>query len=122
MSTYYYRLQKPITSLRLEKGKGHDKLWVWVNNALSGKLILRNDETKSMISLFASGDSVLSTHWGGENNGTVVTVLETNLLEGEVVISEYGELLTVREVKRREGAKRQDGMPTELFGYEETRG
>jgi len=63
----------------------------------------------------------LRTHWGGPGCGAVVTVHDSELPDEAVVISEYGDLLTVGEVKARQGARRKDGWPTELFGYEPPR-
>lgn len=64
------------------------------------------------------GDCPMRTHWGGSEVGSIVTENENNLPDEMIVISEYGDLLTVREVRARQGAKRKDGAPTELFGYE----
>ena len=122
MSTSYYRLKPPVTHLRLEKGEGHDRLRVWVNHALAGVLTLRKEETHSMLDCFTLYEDdfccPLRTRWGGADRGAIVTENDT-LPDEAVVISEYGQLLTVAEVKARDGATRKDGMPTELFGCEE---
>ena len=121
MSTSFYRLKSPITHLRLEDTGGHDRLSIWVNHAFVGTLTLAYRETRSVIGLLADDDDQcpLRTHWGGSERGAVVTVNDPDLPDEAVVISEYDELLTIAQVKARDGAKRADGMPTELFGYEE---
>ena len=43
MSTSYYRLQDPFTSLRLEEGPGHDRLTVWEQHANCGTLTVSID-------------------------------------------------------------------------------
>ena len=49
----------------------------------------------------------------------MVTINDKHLADEATVISEYGDLLTVAQVKARDGVERSDGWPTELFGYEE---
>ncbi len=120
MSTSYYRLKPPVTHLKLEAGEGHDRLRIWVNHALAGVLTLRKEETREFILGFADKNkSVMHVYWGGPERGIVVHAKEANLLDGMIVIPEYGEFLTVAELNALNGAKRKDGMPTELFGYEE---
>jgi len=60
----------------------------------------------------------LRSYWGGSEKGSIVYTNENDLSDDMLVISSYGELLTVAQVKARHGAKRKDNMPTELFGYE----
>jgi len=121
MSTSYYRLSSPITHLRIEDQVGHDKISVWVNHGLAGALVVSKRETKEVVRMFVcyEDDSIcpLRTHWGGRERGAVVTVNDATLPDKAMVISEYGDLLSVADVKARDGAKRDDGMPTELFGY-----
>ena len=123
MTTSYYRLKKPVTHLRLDEEKGHDKLTIWINHAQSGTLTLANRETQDAIWLFVQQESndhcPLRTSWGGSDHGAIVTIQDSTLPDETCIISEYGELLTVAKVKARAGAKRKDGMPTELFGYED---
>ena len=123
MSTSYYRLAPPTTHIRVEETPGHARLTLFINHAMSGTLIVRQDEMKETVRLFQlyedDDQCPLRTHWGGKDRGTVVTVNDETLPEEAVVISEYGELLTVAQVKARDGAKRADGFPTELFGYED---
>ncbi|MBC8462427.1 MAG: hypothetical protein H8D67_31025 [Deltaproteobacteria bacterium] len=123
MSVSYYRLRPPITYLKLEKSKGHDKLFVWVNHQLVGRLTLDKHDTRQVIdcfTLFEPGDECpLRSYWGGAEKGTVVYANEISLPRGMIVISEYGELFTVAQVFARHGANRKDGLPTELGGFEE---
>ena len=124
MSTSYYRLKPPVTHIRVEdKTPGHTKLVIWVNHGLSGTLVLQTEEVRDFLRILVlyEDDSgcPLRTHWGGPERGTIVTINDNTLPDEAVVISQYGELLTVSEVKVRDGAKRKDGFPTELFGYED---
>ena len=123
MSTSYYRLRQPITYLRLEPGPGHDRLNVWVSHGLAATFVIRPGDTPDILRMFAvmeeaDNECPLRTYWGGDEKGTVVVVNDGTLPDEAQVISERSELLTVAEVKSRAGAKRADGTPTELFGYE----
>ena len=119
MSTEYYKLRKPFTYLYLTREGDRDRLVVWIANFESGTLTIPSRHTKDILrSFFDDYVPVLRTHWGGKDRGAIVTV-EEELPNKAVVLSEYGELLTVAQVRARAGATRRDGMPTELFGYED---
>jgi len=119
MSTSYYKLRNPFTHLELEHTGGHNHLRVWVDHGLSGTLVIPDRYfAEALRTLFIEYPPALRTHWGGKDKGAIVTVNE-ELPEKAVVLSEYGELMTVAQVKARAGATRKDGMPTELFGYED---
>ena len=120
MSTSYYGLYKPLTCLRIEcSNQEHTRLSVWICGGHAGTLTVPTQTLKNFLMLFCSDHNcLLRTHWGGKDRGSVVTVLH-DAPDETIVISEYGQLLTVGQVKARDGAKRSDGMPTELFGYEE---
>jgi len=99
-----------------------DQLQIWINHELSGLLTVSKHDTRKILSMFTAyeedNECPLRSHWGGPERGSIVTINDPTIPDEACVISEYGELLTVREVKARSGAKRSDGMPTELFGYE----
>ena len=122
MSTSYYKLKEPITSIRIESNERHDKLTIFTRHGNAGMLVLDRGDGKDIARMFMAYDEdnkcPMRTHWGGKE-GAVVTENEENLLDEMTVISEYGEILTVGDVRKRAGAKRKDGMPTELFGYED---
>lgn len=123
MSTTYYHLQHPVTRFECHSEMGPAIVWltVYLEGKSAGSLAIPKELIRQWMKLFIDYDSdmnaPLRTHWGGADVGSVVTVNE-NLPDDAQVISEYGELLTVGQVKARHGAKRADGWPTELFGYE----
>ncbi len=123
MSTSYYRLIEPFTSLRLDEGARHDKLTVFESGANCGTLTVNHGTGRRLAQCFAAheddGQCPLRTHWGGKDRGAVVTVNDPSLPDEATVVSEYGDVLTVGRVKARDGQGRSDGMPTELFGYED---
>ena len=110
MSTSYYRLRPPITNLELDEGLYYDVLKVWINDSLAGELALTEDEVKEVIRCFAlreaDNECPLRAYWGGDEEGTVVYANEDNLPDEMIVVSTYGEILTVGQVKARAG--RQD--------------
>lgn len=123
MSTSYYRLPPPITHLRVEDvNPTHTRLSVWIDHGLSGTLVIPTTAFRDVLRLFTKYEDdfhcPLRTHWGGGERKSIVTVNDPDLPDEAIVISEYGELLTVAQVKARDGIGRSDGMPTELFGYE----
>jgi len=121
MSTSYYRLRPPITHLKLKDTGTHNDLYVWVDYDAAGVLTLPKEATRDLLRAFildeADSECPLRTYWNGERQESVVIINDPSLPDEATVISMYGELLTVAEVKARDGAKRADGMPTELFGY-----
>ena len=124
MSTSYYRLRDPFSSMRLKEGKVHDRVTLWEGGALAGTLVVRGGTGKRVALIFADQDCddskvPMRTHWGGSGVGAVVTVNDRSLADDITLVSEYGDVLTVAKVMAREGAKRKDGMPTELCGYED---
>lgn len=119
MSTSYYRLAEPITHLNGEIGGGHTHLGIWVNHGKTGILVLHNNEVGPFIRLLLSDIVAMRTHWGGSEVGSIVTEVVPGLTDEMQLISEYDEILTVGQIRRRQGSRRQDGYPTELFGYEE---
>lgn len=123
MSTSYYRIQPPVTHLSVEDAGQYDKLTM-ITDHEAITLLVDKGYTKTLVRQFAlyerDVNCPLRTHWGGSERGTIVTVNDASLPDDTWVISSYGDLLTVGAVKARAGARRKDGLPTELMGYEET--
>lgn len=126
MSTSYYKLRGPYTHIKItESARGPEwcRIELMAEGEFAGEMILRHEEVYNVIKNFAEASyddsqAALRTHWGGKERGAIVTVQDESLADDVTVISEYGDILTVGEVKARDGAHRQDGYPTELFGYE----
>ena len=103
MSTNFYALKKPITSIRPEIMGGHTHVGIWVNHAKSGILVFRNDEWKDAIWLFVEQDVALPpmrTYCGGKKEGCIVKEIDT-LPSEQQMISEYGELTTVKQIRTK---------------------
>ena len=124
MSTHYYRLKQPLTSIHIQTHDSpqHKYVDIWVNHGLAGTLTIPKDLISHFLfCLYDRDDEVVYTSWGGKEKGTQVNFIGDSryLPDDMTLISEYGEVFTLKEIKARQGAKRTDGMPTELFGYEE---
>jgi len=103
VSTEYYRLAKPITSIRTETRGGHTHLSLWLNHAKSGTLVLRNDELSDFLDLLCGDDRCLLTHYGGKGVGVVVTEGPCTADDREQVVDEYGKLSTALDVRESAG-------------------
>lgn len=113
MSTAYYRLREPITSLRLEEGSAHDVLTVWESGAWAGTLTLSKGASRAVARMFFVTDvddvrAALHTYYRGAKHGCVVTVNDETLPDSAIVLGEDGEMLTVREVKAFAGQGRRE--------------
>ena len=123
MSTSYYAIAKPVSALKVHDNTDKlDTIEFWIAGEYAGELTMDKRHTKSFLQKFIEYTDdfqcPLHSHWGGADRGAIVIVNRSDIGDDEMVISEYGDLLTVAQVKARDGAKRKDGFPTELFGYE----
>lgn len=107
MSTSYYHLRPPITSLRLEEGAGHDSLTLFESGANIGTLTITKGLGKTVVSFFADDveDNLapLRTHYGGKGIGCVVTVHDPHLHPETMLIDEYGQPFTVAQITAMSG-------------------
>ena len=124
MSTHYYKLKQPLTSVRIlnDESPTHKQISIWIKHGLAGILTIPIDLISHFLfCLYDQDGEVVYTSWGGKEKGSQVNFIGDSryLPDDMTLISEYGEVYTLKEVKAKQGAKRSDGMPTELFGYEE---
>lgn len=111
MSTSYFHLRAPITSLALDEGPVHDRLRVWQDHGLAGELVVRHGVGRQLALMFASTDDddlhcALHLWYGGDTRGMVVNVNDPSLPDACVVVSEYGEVTNVGAVKVLAGQHR----------------
>lgn len=122
MSTSYYYIEEPFTSIRLLEGPVHDRVSLWESHGLAGTLTVSHGKGRSLVRRFIQyaddPQAPLRTHWGGKEVGCVVTENIRGLADDLVLIDEYGEPVTVGVIRARAGHVRKDGMPGELFGYD----
>ena len=119
MSTSYHRLVDKVTHLRLEVGTGHDLLHIWVEHGKVGTLTLPKGSSATITRLFAEDEDdttcPIRTHFGGSAQGTIITENHGPWPLDMVVVSDYGEIFTVAEVKAWEGAGRDANLPTDTI-------
>jgi len=105
MSTSYYRLREPITSLKLKNDGGHDKLTVFENGANCGTLILSKGNGGIVALMFCVDEDdihcPIRTYYAGHDVGMVMQVNNKNISNDVTVISEYGDVCTIGEIKER---------------------
>ena len=102
MSTEYYALKKPITSIKPEVMGGHTHVGIWVNHAKSGTLVFRNDEWVAAKRLFVDvSKSAMRSFWGGTEKGCIVEETDTSSSAEQQMVSEYGELETVGQIRAK---------------------
>jgi len=101
MSTSYYRLKPPITSIRIDDLGNHDRINVWVSHGLSGSLTVSKDETPQILFMFAEIEldetKCITATWS-KLFGTIINN-DKGLSDTDCVISEYGKLHTIGEIR-----------------------
>ncbi len=74
----------------------------------AGVLYFSEEHAPTILKMFALREDddkcPMRTHYGGVEQGTVVTINDPSLSDLDILISDNGELLTVREIKATEGA------------------
>jgi len=108
MSTSYYRLRSPVTSVQLDEGPGHDRLRVYVNGVYVGELTLALGEGCEVARLLAESDPTMHVSYGGDARGCVVQELRANLHDWDTLIDESGKVATVRDVRAFAGQGKRE--------------
>lgn len=107
MSTSYYHLSAPITSIRLEEGHSHDRVTIFETHANTGTLTFSKGIGRTVVSFFADevDDNIcpIRTHFGGKGRGCIVTIQDQHLHDDMMLVSEYGQPFTVKQIKEMDG-------------------
>ena len=112
MSTAYYRLREPITSLQLEEGPGHDRLRIWERHGLAGELVVSAGSGREIARMFFLTEAddmhcAIHAYYGGAARGCVVTVNDFTMLDSALVLNgDTNKVLTVGGVKAFAGLGR----------------
>ena len=107
MSTEYQMLREPWTSVRVESTPGHDRVTLFEGHADTGTLTLLAGTAAVLLQQLSRNDHppAMLTSYGGTDKGVIVTehpsagALDPSL----VLISEYGEPITVAEIRAMAG-------------------
>uniref|UniRef100_A0A6M3L3G4 Uncharacterized protein n=1 Tax=viral metagenome TaxID=1070528 RepID=A0A6M3L3G4_9ZZZZ len=102
MSTSYYSLREPFTSIRIESNSQHDKITFWSRHGNAGTLTVDKGDAKLIAIMISDNENLqpIHSHYGGEK-GTIITENISGLLPEQVLISEYGEALTVAQIRSK---------------------
>jgi hypothetical protein len=98
MSTSYYRLREPITSVRVDDIGGHDRISVWIAHGLAGSLVVRKLETKVILRMFAQEAPSFYVYCDAGRKVRCI-MIEEGLEDAECLVSESGELFNVGQVR-----------------------
>ncbi len=111
MSVSYFRIVPPIT--HIQQGEYDDYACLRFYYAegptmmSAGVLYVPQKHAPTILKLFALREDddkcPMRTHYGGVKQGAIVTINDPNLDDKDVLISSNGELLTVKEIKAKEG-------------------
>lgn len=100
MSTTFYTLRPPVTSLAVRSdGPHHEDLRVWVNGKLVGKLTVGKEEIPMLLNFFRGSEVTTRTALAGLRNSFYPSLTYAP----DVMISEYGELVTKAELQEQAG-------------------
>jgi len=104
MSTSYYHLREPVTALKLSPDdEGRTRLEVEVRGYKAGSLLLDDHDVPGVLLMLSDSgrydDVPVRTSWGGEGVGCQVTERVRGLDPNLQLVSEYGELMTLAEIR-----------------------
>ncbi len=120
MSVNYFRIAPPITYIQQGQWGEDVSLRFYAEDApmSAGVLYFSEEHAPAILKLFALREDddkcPMHTHYGGVGQGTVVTINDPSLDDGDMLISSHGELLTVKEIKAKEGAGKDIDEEVEL--------
>ncbi len=109
MSISWFRIAPPITYIQQGEWGEDVSLRFYAEDApmSAGILYFSEEHAPMILKLFALRENddkcPMCTHYGGVKQGTVVTVNDSSLSDLDILISSNGELLTVKEIKAKEG-------------------
>jgi hypothetical protein len=102
MSRSYYNLIPPVTSILLLVNTKYSRISVYINNSLSGVLMVPSEHVEDIILLFADRSvrkpPVVSAFLGSDLK-IVVTVNDKSLRDDQVLIREDGVPMSLSDIK-----------------------
>ncbi len=110
MSTSYFMLAEPVTGIEITEAETiNDMHWtrIDISGRFVGSLLLFKDDMPQFIRLFADRDRLAARTVGVGNGKVSVGVSDESLPDDTVLISEYGDVVTLANVK----AKDTDSAP-----------
>lgn len=102
MSTSYYPLKDPITSLSIANDV-HSKITFWIRHKNSGTLTVDRNDTASIVLMLIDDTNApaMTSYYGGDKIGTIVVENKPNLLAEQILVSEYGKVLNISQIREK---------------------
>lgn len=94
MSTYFYNLAEPWSSVQVHEGPAHNRLVIWVNGKKAGELAFGAEDEGALKDaiICLAGQNCAVAHRVGKGSGkTRLHIIGKN--RRPQVISEYGEII-----------------------------
>lgn len=101
MSTNYYFPLPGISSIRLHEGEAHDQVTVFQEGKNAGTLTLSKGTGRTIVSALSVDDDIPPVRTYGSKSGIILEEHYQHLDELTCLISEYGEPITLRELRRK---------------------
>jgi len=105
MSTDYYKLKAPFSSVRVEETPGHDHVTFWDNGANCGTLVVTKGEGRAVVAAVTSEEVAVHCAYGGKGVGTVVEERVNGLTDDTFLVNgDNYDTIRVLQLRRKRGA------------------
>ena len=101
MSTYYKELNYPWSSIRVSENPAHTRITLWEKGANVGTIVVSTKEAPSVISQFFGKEDVMQHFASGRPSGVSLVRLEDRPPRADQMLSEYGEIVSLRDLERK---------------------
>ena len=95
MSTEYYRLKHPLTSIRVVENDGHVRITLWEEGANIGTLVVSKRNAPKILLMVAEEEPALVVV---NNKGKVTVAKNQHVSPDEWVVSEYGKPIQAEQL------------------------
>lgn len=98
MSTYYYELREPWSSIRVYDSPGpHTQITLWNDGAYSGMLTINEDHKQEALDCFFDRESSIGNQYG-RGQGKLLGYNHQRDPRTDQIISEYGDICSYKEL------------------------
>ena len=112
MSTYYYDLKKPWSSIEVDQNPEHYVIRLWDSQMLqAGVLTLSVEDGREAIYNFFRDEATYQTYV--DDGGTVL--LEIRKTRAHALLSEFGKVVTREEIEKK-CYRRDNELPKSVLG------
>jgi len=110
MGTSYYKLQEPLTLVRMETKGGHDTIRIFEKNAYNGILVFTKGMGKIFIRMICETEPVAHSYWGGKEHGRIVdlNIPKKEFNEIKILIDENDNLISPADLLKYVGKNKKN--------------